>query len=666
VSNNIPGTQVDHDRIFKAINTMARVGGWEIDLLTNSLFWTEETYRIHDLSPDEYTPHVDTAINFYTPESKAIITVALNNAAATGEGHELELELITAKGRSRSVQSYAVVTMEDGQAVKITGAFQDITEKKQSEIDLKQSEFLFRSQFDLGNMGLAITSPEKGWLKANRLLIEMLGYSSEELFELTWADLTHPQDLAADVVQFERMLAGEIEHYEMDKRFIRKNGSVLYVHLTVACYRVLDKVEFAIATLLDISRRKEAEEKLATFNSELEARVEERTAELLKSNHKLVEAQKLAEQALAAKTQFLANISHEIRTPMNGILGMVELLKLKELDDEDKQYLQVIQRSGNTLLSVINDVLDYSKLGVDKLELELEPFDLAELLTETLASYRAIVSEKVEIELSVDPLLTDRRIKGDAVRLHQILSNLLNNACKFTEQGMVRVVVESELQHNNSCLVHFSVTDTGIGIDASHHDCLFKPFTQANRLHGGTGLGLSICSHLLSLMNSKLLLKSTLGEGAEFSFSIDFELTEQRVEIQEIEQLAIEKGSVKILLVEDNAVNQLVSTKLLESQGAIVETVNDGAEAVDRIVQQNKKYDLVLMDCEMPTMDGYEATRNIRRWESKEGMVKTTIYALTAHALPEHIRLCTDAGMDGHLSKPVKLSAFKELLQKIP
>ncbi len=255
---------------FAAIQEMANVGTWEVNLSSNHLYWSEQTYRIHEVSPDDYTPSVETAIQFYTPESQVIITAALEHAIQTGEGYSLELEIITANKRRLWIHTYCSVKRKNDKVFKLYGVIQDIDEIKRTRLELERSEFLFRSQFDLGKTGLAITSLEKGWIKVNQALTEITGYSKEELFKLTWADLTHPDDLDRDVKEFEKLISGESQFYRMDKRYIRKDGSIVFVHITVACYRKDNKVEFFVASIQDITERKLAEEKiqkLAHFDS---------------------------------------------------------------------------------------------------------------------------------------------------------------------------------------------------------------------------------------------------------------------------------------------------------------------------------------------------------------------------------------------------------------
>ncbi|MDC3332638.1 ATP-binding protein [bacterium] len=417
-----------------------------------------------------------------------------------------------------------------------------------------------------------------------------------------------------------------------------------------------------LGTYTDITERKNAEQQLASFNQELEKRVAKRTAEL-------TQAQEVAQRALESKSNFLANISHEIRTPMNGILGTVELFKLTPLSDEQEQYVRIIQRSGKTLLTVINDVLDYSKLDAKKLTLEHRAFNLQQLAEETLAPYHRIISDKIVLELNIDNSLTDLSMQGDAVRLHQILSNLLNNACKFTEQGKITVTINKGRYKNGQPSINFYIQDTGIGIAEEQKTTLFEPFMQAEqstaRKYGGTGLGLSICIQLLELMGSKLELISKKDKGSVFSFSLKLEESKNSPLIEKTDNQ--QKKPIKpltILLAEDNEINRFVGIKLLESLHATVETAHDGLEAIDKIITQQKNYDLIFMDCEMPNMDGYQATQKIRQWEKEQSRNPAKIYALTAHSLNEHIEKCLQAGMDDHLSKPIQFNELSQLLQK--
>ncbi|MBK8180761.1 MAG: response regulator [Planctomycetes bacterium] len=386
--------------------------------------------------------------------------------------------------------------------------------------------------------------------------------------------------------------------------------------------------------------------------------------ELERTMAELSEAKAAAERASAAKGRFVATISHELRTPMNGILGTAELLTHTELTEEQRELVSIVQRSAQGLLSIINDVLDLSKAESGKMELESTRFDLHGALRAVVdLQLNAARGKRLVLRSKVDPAVP-RWVIGDPVRLRQVLLNLLDNALKFTAEGGVTLAVRPGAQPDR---LQFMVEDTGIGIPAEHQGRIFDPFVQADssttRRFGGSGLGLAICRDLVSLMGGTLQLESTVGVGTRFHFEARFPAAEDDVPgagTRTVPRVICNLG-LRVLVVDDNAVNRMIARRMLERLGCNTAEAENGLVAVERA--QTADWDVILMDCSMPVLDGYEATLAIRAFDGPRARVK--IVATTAHAFSADRERCFQVGMDEFITKPMQMAQLHELLARL-
>ena len=529
---------------------------------------------------------------------------------------------------------------------------------------LEESQRIFRSAFYDIPTGMVLVSLNGVVQEANEAILQILGYAKEEILSLNFKSITHPDDLDIDRVLINELISGKRRSYRLEKRYFHKLGHAVPVELSVSLLRdVNDKPSMFIAHINDVSNQHR-------INAFLKA------------------ATKEAEAANRAKSDFLAMMSHEIRTPMNAMLGMAELIEDTPIDQQQQSLVKAIRTSGKTLLTVINDVLDFSKIESNKLELEAGQIDLYECVKDvvTLFSNQA-QSKGLKLFSNIEPDCTPNLFKGDSVRLRQILSNLVSNSIKFTEEGEINIHVKvdkSELESGDALLhrLHFSVQDTGIGIEQHKISNLFEPFSQIDssvtRKHGGTGLGLSISKRLVDIMDGSLWVDSESGKGSTFHFSITLE-SDEADEANAFEpslagqqspvhsaaktaaKTAIKLRPLRILLTEDIELNQKVALHMLSSYGYQADIANNGKEAVE--VLKHQSYDLVLMDIQMPDLDGLEATKQIR---ATLNIHQPYIVAMTANAMQGDKEKCLAVGMDDYISKPISKRDLLAVLQQCP
>ncbi len=554
-----------------------------------------------------------------------------------------EISLISRKGHEYRINySISPILNKKHNCIGAVMVIKDITSDYEREQELKLWSERLGIAANVARFGIweYIFPPRKRpGIIVNENWRMLYGYENTSVpIQEFWENGIHPEDRDKTLAALNNAISGRHLEFEAEFRFISQFGKEKWIYTLgrIVEYNEQGKPKRMVGIHQDITNRKHTEELL-------------------------IKARQQAETANQAKSQFLATMSHEIRTPMNGVLGFIELLRETSLDESQKKYLDAASKSCHAMLALLNDILDFSRIEAGRLQLRPEHFNPEEFLKQLESTISTLLGEK-DIELNfITPANLPRWVLGDPIRLRQILFNLLSNAIKFTEQGFVTLVTTVKTT-GTTAHFEFAVKDTGIGINSEDLKMIFERFNQLDnsliRKFGGTGLGLTICDELAKLMDGSISVDSQIGTGSVFLFRVSMPIVEmsKKTPIELNTEKPVFNG--KVLVVEDDRINMMVIRQQLIKYGCEVETVQDGENAVNTLATE--KFDLVVMDCKIPVMDGYEVTAVIR--SGHEINRETPIIALTADAFPETRQRCLDAGMNDYMTKPLQVNQLLEIL----
>lgn len=766
---------------LREVASLTKVGAWTFDFATQELFWSKEIKAIVEVD-ESFAPSFGSTMDFYHSDAHETFSSCIEEAHSTGEGWDLELPMITAKGRNIWVRTIGRAVYEDGCVVGLAGALQDVTSDIEKRIELQ--EMASKSHQALTNLStyqavldhhalVSTISLDGKFTFVNDLFCDVSGYSREELIGQPQSILEtdyHPRSFFNHMRL--TLMRGQTWHSEVCHG--AKNRTSLWVDMTIVpVFDQSGRPEHYVSVCYDITERKLTEAKLNQVTSrvtgffdvahdaicvankegkfvsvnpafekvlgysvsEIEglgfmdlihpddvAQTQQVMVSLAKGetvnelinryrrqdgewrwmewrgtprdgfvyasarditerlNHEreLLAAREMAEDATKAKSQFLANMSHEIRTPLNGVIGIASALWRLEMPERQRNMVDLIKTSGETLERLLNDILDLSKIEAGKFDLLIDDFDLTREI-EAASHLMAVRADEKGIGFKVEYGQAARgQFKGDAVRLRQIVSNLASNAVKFTSEGEVCIYVDvtdtSSLESHLVVAVH----DTGIGFDKAAGQRLFGRFEQADgtitRSFGGTGLGLSICRAISEMMGGSITASSTPDKGSCFTASFplprslslaDFDAGKSEyVETAHSDIEFAEDGEpLRILVAEDHPINQKVVAMILEPFGVDVTFANNGLEALQHF--DTARFDAILMDMQMPEMDGLTAIRAIREREANLGLTRTPIAVLSANAMAEHVAASYQAGSDTHIAKPITPESLSAGIEKL-
>lgn len=755
------------EALLNEVGRIAKIGGWEHDLVTRKASWTAETYRIVEIDPEEDPPGPDEYLSYFPEGDREILAEAMARTIETGESFDLELRCNTSGGRMFWSRAMGTPVFSEGRCVKVRGVFQDITERKEVAEALKEREERFRQLAENIKGVFWLVSPD--WSKVEYVspsYQEVWGRSTESLMRspMSWLDALPEEDRKRIWACIEEIRAtGSWESVFPEYRVIRPDNTVRWVsaksfpvtdnqgevvRIAGMCEDITEKKEverdyrnlfnamaggFALHEVICNEQGTPIDYRFIDVNPAFERLTGLRREQIVgktvqevlpgvesvwiekygnvaltgkpvefdshsgeldrhykvsayspvrgqfatvfsdvtkdkKYEKELRKAMGEADVANRAKNEFLATMSHEIRTPLNGVLGMLQLLQTTSLAEEQREFVVTAMKSAKSLTRLLADILDLSKIESGKLDILQEKFRLDEMRESVLELFEAQARNK-GLPLSFD-MAPDVPVElvGDGVRLRQILFNLTGNAIKFTEKGKVSVEVNRLPWHGNDRMrLLFTVTDTGVGIPEEKLKRIIEPFTQADSSHtrrfGGTGLGLTIVRRLAGLMGGELSLMSENGRGTQVCLSLPFTLPGQGGPQEEKAESVALSGTIRVLCAEDEHSNRFMVKRALEKKGCVVTCVSDGKQALD--ILEDQDFDLVLMDVQMPVMDGLEAVKQIRTSSRFKTKAHIPVIALTAFAMAGDRERMIEAGMDEYLAKPLILDDLMAAVRRI-
>ncbi len=631
---------------------IAKLGSWYLNLLTGDLEWSDEIYELFELDPKMHEPTYEGFLNAIHPEDRELVNEAYQRSLDDHTSYNYIHRLLMRDGRIKYVREQGEnFYAQDGTPQGSRGTVHDVTDEifLQKTLEEKNTELIINTHrlelaTQTASIGIWDWSIGDNEIYFSSIFKNILGFKENEMANAIeeWESRIHPEDKERVFDTLNKHFKQETFYYESEYRMLHKNGNYIWVFdRGIVIERINQEPERMIGTFHDITERKDIAQELKN-------------------------AKESAESANKIKSDFLANMSHEIRTPLNGVIGLTELLLQTDLDPLQQEYLQKSEIASRALLNVLNNILDYSKIEAHKLELESTAFNLDDLIRTLIAmlSYKA-EQKHLSLETHIEDNVP-RTLIGDPLRLQQILTNLTVNALKFTESGYVRISITA-VPHGDRDKLTFTISDSGIGMSEQEQTALFQPFSQVDtsftRKYGGSGLGLMITKELVDLMEGEITLESIPGEGSTFTFTALFEHAasnelSQKTTQSDISPLPNHKRW-HILLVEDNDLNQLVASERLKQMGITCSIANNGLEAVEMV--QKETFDAILMDMQMPVMDGLTATKEIRKLE---GFADLPIIALSAAVLQDDLALAKAAGMNDFVAKPIDKTLLQNVISK--